>query len=209
MKTISTILKDEREKRGLSLDDVVAATKIRKNFIVAIEEGKFSSLPSEAYAMGFVKNYGEFLGIAPDRAAALFRREYDSKNAETIPKFRKAVRVSNGSFSLKSARSFLILGVAVVVLVYISYQFSFLFIGPKLSILTPKEGQAIPANIVSVSGKTDPHAAVTINNEDVYVDLTGSFKKTLYVYSGQGKISVTAKNRYGKETKKEVQIKVE
>lgn len=209
MKTISTILREEREKRGLSLDDVVSATKIRRNFIVAIEEGKFSSLPSESYAMGFVKNYGEFLGISPERAAALFRREYDSKSTENVPKFRKAVRVSSARFSLKSARSFLILGVAVVVLAYIFYQFSFLFIGPKLSIVTPQDGQAISENIVSVSGKTDPYATVTINNENAYVDLTGSFKKTLYVYSGQAKISVSAKNRYGKETKKEVQIKVE
>lgn len=208
MKNISQILKEEREKKGLSIDDVVGTLKIRKNFIVDIERGDYNSLPSESYAMGFVKNYAEFLGIAAPRAAALFRREYESKYIEVIPKFKKTNRLPGQKLILRSPKSYLIAGVILVVLSYVLYQFSFLFVGPKLTLSSPKNGDVISSNIVIIMGKTDPYATVTVNTEDVYVDLSGAFKKTLYVYSGNDTVTVTAKNRYGKETKKEAKIVV-
>ena len=76
----------------------------------------------------------------------------------------------------------------------------------KLNISTPKDGELVQKSIVAVEGKTDPSATVKVNGEEVYVDLTGTFRKTLYVYPGEEKISITAKNRYGKETKKELKI---
>lgn len=208
MKNISQILKEEREKKGLLIDDVVEALKIRKNFIVDIERGDYNSLPSESYAMGFVKNYAEFLGISTPRAAALFRREYESKYIEVIPKFKKTNRLPGQKLILRSPKSYLIAGVILVVLSYVLYQFSFLFVGPKLTLSSPKNGDVISSNIVIIMGKTDPYATVTVNTEDVYVDLSGAFKKTLYVYSGNDTVTVTAKNRYGKETKKEAKIVV-
>lgn len=206
MRNISNILKEEREKKGLSLDDVVDALKIRKNFIVDIENGDYNSLPSESYAMGFVKNYADFLGISSHRAAALFRREYESKYIEVIPKFKKANRLPGQKIILRSPKSYLILGVVLVILSYVLYQFSFLFIGPKLTISSPRNGTVVASNIVEVAGKTDPYATVAVDSQDTYVDLSGAFKKTLYVYSGDDKVIIVAKNRYGKETKKEINI---
>lgn len=208
MQNISDILRQEREKKGLSIEDVVSALKIRKNFIVDIENGDYTSLPSESYAMGFVKNYADFLGISEAKAAALFRREYESKYIEVIPKFKKTDRLPGSRLMLRSPKSYLIMGVMVVILLYVAYQFSFLFVGPKLFISSPKNGMIISSNIVAVSGKTDPYATVTVNSENVYVDLSGSFKKTLYLYSGNDTVIITAKNRYGKATKKEIQISV-
>ncbi|MBP7832988.1 MAG: helix-turn-helix domain-containing protein [Candidatus Levybacteria bacterium] len=208
MKHISDILKEERIKKGLSIEDVVNATKIRKSFIVAIEDGKLGNLPSESYALGFVKNYASYLGIPESRAAALFRREYDSAKMESVPKFRRAISQSKDKFSLKSPKTLLILGVVLIILGYIMYQFSFLVVGPKLEIQSPKEGSVVSENIVVVSGKTEPSANVLVNGEDVYVDLSGAFKKTLYLESNQEQIEIVAKNRYGKETKKQVEVLV-
>lgn len=208
MRNISDVLKDEREKQDLSIDDVVAATKIKRSFIVAIEKGKFQELPSDTYAMGFVKNYAVFLGISEDRAAALLRREYEAKRIEVLPKFRKTSRAGR-KIILRSPRGYLIFAVVLIVFTYIIYQFSFLFFGPKLSVTSPKPGQIIQANSVHVSGTTDPYATVSVNGEEVYVDISGSFKKTVYIYTGNNKVDVVAKNRYGKETKKEIIVKVE
>ncbi len=208
MKHISDILKEERIKKGLTVDDVVASTKIRKNFILAIEEGKLGSLPSESYALGFVKNYASFLGISEPRASALFRREYDSAKMENTPKFRKAISQSKDRFNLKSPKALLVLGVIVIILAYVAYQFSFLVIGPKLEIVSPENQSVVTENIVVVSGKTDPTANISVNGENVYVDLSGDFKKTLYLETSQEQIEVIAKNRYGKETKKKLEILV-
>ncbi len=208
MRNISDVLKDEREKQDLSIDDVVEATKIKRSFILAIEKGRFQELPSDTYAMGFVKNYAQYLGLSEDRAAALLRREYEAKGIEVLPKFRKTTRPGR-KIMLRSPRGYLIFAVLVIVFTYIVYQFSFLFFGPKLSVSEPKQGEVVVANAVHVEGKTDPYATVSVNGEDVYVDIAGSFKKTVYIYTGNNKVSVVAKNRYGKETKKVVTVKVE
>lgn len=209
MKHISEILKEEREKRGITLLDVVKGIKVRKEYLELIESGDFEKLPSESYALGFVKNYAKFLGIPNDRASALFRREFDKKKDESIPKFKKAVRIHNRRFAFNSPKLYLILAVVLAVFAYIVFQFSFLFVGPKLTVMAPLENSRFSTNVIQVEGKTDPYATVTINDEEVYVDLTGSFRKTLYIYSGSAKISVVAKNRYGKQTQKSINVKIE
>ncbi len=209
MRHISEILKEEREKKGLTYSDIVHAIKIKRDYLEHIEKGDFEKLPSESYALGFVKNYAKFLGIPEERASALFRREFDKRRDENIPKFKKAVQIQNRRFAFNSPRLYIILVVVFAVFLYVIFQFSFLFLGPKLTVMAPLENSRFSSNIIQVEGKTDPYATVTVNDEEVYVDLTGSFRKTLYIYSGNSKISISAKNRYGKETKKVVNIKVE
>jgi hypothetical protein len=63
-------------------------------------------------------------------------------------------------------------------------------------------------NIVDVSGKTDPYATVLINNEESYVSLDGTFKKTLYLFEGQRQIIIDSKNRNGKNTRRIVNVTV-
>lgn len=208
MKNISDILREEREKQGISIADVVNTTKIKKSFITAIEQGRFEELPSDTYAMGFVKNYAQFLGISEDRAAALLRREYETKRIEVLPRFRKTNRPVR-KLILRSPRGYLILAVGMVVLSYVIYQFSFLLFGPKLVVTSPKMGEVVASSIARVEGKTDPYATVSINREGVYVDIAGNFKKAVYVYTGKNKIEVIAKNRYGKETKKEIIVRAQ
>ena len=57
MERISDLLKKKRLDRDLTLENIAHETKIKKEFLYAIEEGDFQSLPSENYALGFVKNY--------------------------------------------------------------------------------------------------------------------------------------------------------
>jgi len=78
---------DERRKRGLSLDEVAAATKIRGSFLSAIEKGDYTKLPSPSYAQGFVLNYATYLGFQRKETLALFRREFDErKEFKVLPK---------------------------------------------------------------------------------------------------------------------------
>jgi cytoskeletal protein RodZ len=209
MRKISEILKDAREDKGLSLETIERETKIKKEFLEAIEAGRFGKLPSDSYAQGFVRNYAKYLGIPLSSAIPLFRREFKSKHKDhIIPEFRK----SQHKFSRKFFLSAKTLGVAFVVLVlaiYFFFQYSSFFFPPELTIQNPKNGQKISGNIVEVSGKTDPYATVTVNDSEVYVALDGTFKKAEYMFSGNNQVTVVAKNRYGKETSKTVTVKVE
>ncbi|MDR3302461.1 MAG: helix-turn-helix domain-containing protein [Spirochaetaceae bacterium] len=63
MKNIGGLLSAAREERGLSVDDIARETNIARKYIVALEAEDFTAFPAEAYILGFLKNYGEFLGL--------------------------------------------------------------------------------------------------------------------------------------------------
>ncbi|TSC61071.1 MAG: transcription regulation protein, partial [Parcubacteria group bacterium Gr01-1014_107] len=68
-------LKEARVSKGYTLEQVEKATKIRSKFLTAIESDDYARLPSPLYAKGFVKNYGDFLGLESSRMLAFFRRQ--------------------------------------------------------------------------------------------------------------------------------------
>ena len=51
-----------REKKEITLEDIVKKTKLQKNYIIAIEKGKFDILP-KAYVKLFLKTYTKFLDL--------------------------------------------------------------------------------------------------------------------------------------------------
>lgn len=63
---IGEILKDAREEKNISLDDIQAETKIQKRYLVAIEQDDFNALPGKFYARAFIKEYAQAVGLDPD-----------------------------------------------------------------------------------------------------------------------------------------------
>ncbi len=182
-------------------------TKIRKEYLIAIEDGRYNALPSESYALGFIKNYASYLGIDKNKASALFRREYEGSKGKVIPSF--AAKGKNiRKVVLLTPRNIIISLVIFVVLGYIAFQYNSFFFGPRLEVISPKENVVVKNNILDVEGKTDPYATVLINSEESYVALDGTFKKTIYLFEGERQIIIDAKNRYGKNTRKTVNVKV-
>ena len=63
-------LRREREMRGISLDEVAAATKIGTRLLRALEEEQFDQLPGGIFNKGYVRAYAKHLGIDEDQAVA-------------------------------------------------------------------------------------------------------------------------------------------
>ena len=55
--------KEEREKKGYSIEDISNILRIRKQYILAIEENNLADTPSDTYVRGYIKIYCEFLKI--------------------------------------------------------------------------------------------------------------------------------------------------
>jgi len=60
---IGRFLEQTRKERGLSLEEVEQATKIRKRYLVGLENEDYATLPDAVYAQGFLKTYANFLGL--------------------------------------------------------------------------------------------------------------------------------------------------
>ncbi len=66
LEELGAALRAEREKRGLSIEDVANHLKIGARLLRALEEGDASSLPHLAYAKGFIRSYSSYLGMAAE-----------------------------------------------------------------------------------------------------------------------------------------------
>ena len=70
MQSFGERLRKEREKQGVTLDEVCASTKIAVRFLRAIEEERFEQLPGGIFNKGFVRAYAQHLAINEDEAVA-------------------------------------------------------------------------------------------------------------------------------------------
>ncbi len=69
-------LSKARNAKGLSVDEVAHATKLRPDKILALEHDDYSRFPNNAYVKGFLQIYGRYLGV--DVRAALSELENPS-----------------------------------------------------------------------------------------------------------------------------------
>src|SRR5215213_4063420 len=93
---IGRYLEQTRKERGLSLEEVEQATKIRKRYLTGLEREDYTILPDAVYARGFLKTYANYLGLDGEalsrrlKSSTRTRRErgnnYDSRPQRNIEK---------------------------------------------------------------------------------------------------------------------------
>ncbi|MBX7533055.1 DUF4115 domain-containing protein [Qipengyuania sp. 1XM1-15A] len=83
-------LRETREAKGLSIEQVAADTRIPQRHLSTIEAGQFSALPSRTYAIGFSRTYARTLGLDENEVLDQVRAELaeaDGTPAEQPAKF--------------------------------------------------------------------------------------------------------------------------
>jgi cytoskeletal protein RodZ len=73
---IGASLREARERQGLSLEEVEAATRIRERYLEALEQERFDVLPGNAYVRAFLREYGRFLGLDGEGLASQFAARF-------------------------------------------------------------------------------------------------------------------------------------
>jgi len=68
--TFGENLKRERELRGVTLDEITAATRIAKRFLQAIENEQWDQLPGGVFNRGFVRAVARYLGLDEENIVA-------------------------------------------------------------------------------------------------------------------------------------------
>ena len=193
-------LRDERQSRGLSLSDVSGATKIRVEFLSAIEKGEYEKLPSSSYAQGFVRNYAKFLGLSENEILPIFKREFDSeKTYKVLPEgLIRQEEIPIRRFKIRQV-IILIALLFIFLLGFLVFQYRYAFISPPINLSSPTEMAVLQSPIILVLGKTDPNSTITVNDEQVSVNQDGDFRKEITGFPGKATITVRAVNRFGKQ----------
>lgn len=66
-------LNEARIRRRLSIDELSFQLKIRREYLVALEQGDWQSLPEEVYAQGFLRSTARALDLDPNELVAMRR----------------------------------------------------------------------------------------------------------------------------------------
>ncbi len=96
-------LKEAREARGMSLDELQEVTKIQKRYLIGIEDGNYSMMPGKFYVRAFIKQYAEAVGLDPEEVFEQYKNEIPATYNEDIPEQLSRVQ-SRKSFSPNSSK---------------------------------------------------------------------------------------------------------
>ncbi len=79
--------------RGVSLNEISAATRISTRFLEAIENDRWNELPGGAFNRGFIRSIARFLGLDEDSLVAEYALDTSGNtNVREAPQFVKAGR---------------------------------------------------------------------------------------------------------------------
>jgi transcriptional regulator with XRE-family HTH domain len=79
--SLADALRAARERSGRSHADLADATRVRRDYLIALEQGAWDRLPSRPFAIGYVRAYAQALGLDEETAADRFKAECPDHSA--------------------------------------------------------------------------------------------------------------------------------
>ncbi len=74
MEKLGQYLREHREAKGITLEEIERVSNISVFYLRALEEGQYHVLPAPAFTIGFLKQYARCVGLDPEEAVLLYRR---------------------------------------------------------------------------------------------------------------------------------------
>lgn len=208
-RTLGSILRAARAKAELTLDQAEKETRIPGKYLSALEEGNYANLPAEAYNIGFVRTYAQFLRLDQEKIVGMYREERSAHRLVPAPNaVALAPRRSNDWHFLVTPK---LVGVVLSILVfvmlggYIFLQFNKFSQPPVISLGVPKEFTS-SKDTVTLNGKTAAGSIVSMNAEPILVGTDGAFTQDVQLSPGVNEIRIVAKNRAQKESQVAVKV---
>ena len=160
METLGEYLKNRREARKITLEEVAQVTKIRKPILEAIENNRHELLPTRVFIHGFLRTYASYLGL--DESEVIKRYQEALEGLEVKEDEGEIVGKKHPQRILSPARIFVL---SVIFIVALAFWF---FMRPqeKEEIAVLKDGkQKASATSVEPLPITEPDISGEIGEE--------------------------------------------
>lgn len=192
-------LLEKREAKGIPISRAARDLLIAKEQLEALEAGDWESLPEPAFVRGFIKNYGQYLGLDTDHLLALYRRQYDpTKHPSAAIRRQKPKRFLITPTRMVTLASLVVVGLFIF---YLALQYLSIISSPKLDVFTPPADTTTAAPVIRIDGKTEPGATVAVNGDFAAVDSQGNFQYQYTLKDGQNIIEIIAAKRLSPKSK--------
>jgi cytoskeletal protein RodZ len=113
-------LRQARERRGISLRQIAASTKIAAAALDALERNDISKLPGGIFSRAFVRSYAIEVGLDPDDTVREFLERFNQEPAPTADAVAAAIPEEERQFQerqRKAARMAIVAAAVLVVLI--------------------------------------------------------------------------------------------
>ena len=110
-RSVGALLKTERERLGLSREQITEKTRMRAPVVEAIENEAWASLPPAVFVRGFLRSYAKVLGVSQDTVMGLYAKSAPAEHAD-------AERRPEPPRSRRRAASLVLLGIFVLAMGY-------------------------------------------------------------------------------------------
>ena len=87
---IGRALRSAREHRGKSLEEAGRETRVRTDYLEALEQEAFNALGSDVYVRGFLRSYAKYLGLNHEKVVSAYERVYGRSKPPSAPVERAA-----------------------------------------------------------------------------------------------------------------------
>jgi cytoskeleton protein RodZ len=124
MATLGQQLKQSREEKGISLQEIAESTHISIRFLQAIENDAYDVLPGGVFNRAFVRKFARQVGFDEEQAVNLYQEQWQEQGGE--PERGYQLGVDEPDFRQSSGNGLLLSFVALLVigsLAYAAYQY--------------------------------------------------------------------------------------
>lgn len=105
-----------------------------------------------------------------------------------------------------SIKHFLAALLAVAAVAYFLFQARFMVAGPMLEITSPQNGALVASSVVSIEGIAKNIAWISLNGRQIFTDESGHWAESLALPPGTNIMTVTTRDRFGREEEKTIQV---
>lgn len=117
LQSAGEMLRQARERKQLSIEDIAKDTRIPQRHLSSIEAGDFDALPGRTYAIGFAKSYARAVGLSDATIGSRLREEMEEQGLGAYQPETSAYSPANATSIPPRALAFTAAGIGVLVLV--------------------------------------------------------------------------------------------
>ena len=203
--TLGERLRQLRSESGLTIAEVGKQIQVATKHIEAIEDSRYRDLPGLVYARNFVRLYVRLMHLPVESAMERFETEWQVVQGSRGERTHLVQRASTELAWWRRHAGFIVAGFFVLVAaLYFGWQVIHFIQPPKLEVTNPAGDTSTGSQNIVITGKTEPEAIVSVNNQVIDVQKDGSFSDTVELQVGLNTFQISASR---KQTKQRIVIR--
>ncbi|MFA6474955.1 MAG: helix-turn-helix domain-containing protein [Patescibacteria group bacterium] len=207
--TLGQKLRRVREQSRFTIADISQRLQIKAEYLTAIEESRYTDLPSAVFVKNYVQRYVKILGVSFTTVEPLLLSELKVYERQpTIPTLKRyltqrPLRIWTVVFGL------LMLFVVLAIGTYFALEISHSIEPPVVTLETMPPKVAYVDRVITVAGQTVPEAVVSINEQVIPVLPDGRFSQLMSLQEGNNILKIEVKTKRSQSNIQYVQVYVD